>query len=174
MAARARLQVERKTIRQDREWSKNPQNPDGFEAKPRLLPDSTQDLLTWDCVIPGQAGTIWEGGRMPIILTFTEDYPQEGPKAQFKQMPGTNQPLFHPNVFSDGRVCLNLLKPQSQGGAWRPAHSVKMVLLAIQRLLDEPNNNDPAQAPAHALYKKNRAEYGQRVRQQMQLLKGTD
>ena len=96
-------QVERKTIRQDREWVKNPQHPNGFEAKPRTLPDSTQDLLTWDCVIPGKAGTIWEGGRMPIVLTFTEDYPQEAPKAQFKPLPGTNTPLFPP-CFATSRT----------------------------------------------------------------------
>ena len=72
-----------------------------------------------DCVIPGKAGTIWEGGRMPLTLTFSEDYPQEAPKASFKPMPGTKQALFHPNVYADGRVCLSLLKPQSQGGGWR-------------------------------------------------------
>ena len=45
MAARARLQSERKALRQDRTWIRNPQNTRGFEAKPQLLPDGTQNLM---------------------------------------------------------------------------------------------------------------------------------
>ena len=62
-------------------------------------------------------------------------------------------------------------KPPKQGGRWNPGHSIKMVLLAIQTLLDNPNNADPAQASAHAVYNRSRSEYAAKVRQQMQLLK---
>ncbi|CAG8494752.1 9904_t:CDS:10 [Acaulospora colombiana] len=40
------------------------------------------------------------------------------------------------------------------------------ILLGIQNLLDEPNPESPAQSEAYTLFKKNRAEYEKRVRQQ--------
>ena len=34
-------------------------------------------------VIPGKAGTLWEGGMYPLTMTFTEDYPTVPPKCSF-------------------------------------------------------------------------------------------
>ena len=172
MAARARLQSERSALRKDRTWLRNPQNPRGFEAKPSLMPDSTQNLLLWDCSIPGPPNSCWEGGRIPLTLSFTEDYATEPPAAQFKPIQG--KPLFHPNVFADGKICLNVLKPASQHGRWTPSMSIKMVLIAIQKLLLEPNNDDAAQAEAHKVFKRDRDEWERRVRAQMLLVKDTD
>ena len=171
MAARGRLQSERKALRQDRGWIRNPQNPRGFEAKPSLNADGTQNLMVWDCAIPGKDGTPWEGGLVPLVLRFTDDYATAPPTAAFKLLPGTNKPLFHPNVYPDGRICLNVLKPASQGGVWTPAHTIKTVLIAIQRLLETPNNDDAAQAEARSVYGRDRAEYERRVRAQMAILK---
>ena len=42
--------------------------PQGFVAKPQTLPDSTQDLLNWDVIIPGKDGTLWEGARIPMTM----------------------------------------------------------------------------------------------------------
>eukprot|EP00967_Tisochrysis_lutea_P021390 scaffold24295_cov45-Tisochrysis_lutea.AAC.1 len=33
-----------------------------------MLPDGTQDILHWDCIVPGKAGTIWEAGRYPVHM----------------------------------------------------------------------------------------------------------
>lgn len=175
MAARARLQAERNALRKDREWIRNPQNKFGFEAKPALAEDGTQDLLKWFCSIPGEKGTPWEGGRMGLTLTFTSDYPTAPPTAQFKPVPmskGVSRPLFHANVYGDGKVCLDLLKTGS-GGGWTPAHTVKTVLIAIQRLLNEPNPKSPAQSEPNQLYMKNRPQYEARIKQQMEVLKDT-
>jgi len=58
--AKGRLAEERKA------WRK--EHPHAFVAKPRTLADGTQDVLNWDCVVPGKAGTIWEGGRFPVVM----------------------------------------------------------------------------------------------------------
>ena len=158
MAARARLQEERKTWRKD--------HPHGFVAKPQTLPDGSQNLMVWDCVVPGKSYTIWEGGRIPLTLTFTEDYPTKAPVAHFKPMPNSNQPLFHPNVYPSGEMCLSLLSH-----AWTsPAPTIKKVLLGIQTLLDQPNISNNAQMAAHQAFRTNREHYDQRVRHQMLLL----
>ena len=107
-------------------------------------------VQVWDCSIPGKKGTIWEGGLIPVTLKFTDDYATEPPSAQFKMMPpDMRKPLFHPNVFNDGKICLNLLRRPPQG-VWNPAHTIKTTLIAIQRLLTEPNNDDAAQVGWHA------------------------
>ena len=105
--ARARLQQERKSWRQD--------HPFGFVAKPQMMADSTQNLMVWDCVIPGKAGTIWEGGKFKLTMKFSEDYPTKPPDCYFNLMPGTKKPLFHPNVYADGKICLSLLVSLLQG-----------------------------------------------------------
>ena len=165
MAARARLQVERKTWRRD--------HPHGFVAKPQTLPDGSQNLMVWDCIVPGKANTIWQGGRIPVTMKFSEDYPSKPPECHFKLMPdGSKKPLFHPNVYPSGKICLSIINPEPSKSAWRPAITLKQILIGIQSLLEEPNNDDAAQADAHAIYKSNRPEYERRVKAQMQLLSG--
>ena len=68
-------------------------HPHGFVAKPNSLPDGSQDLLSWDCVIPGKANTIWEGGRIKLTMKFSEDYPSKPPECHFGLMPdGSRKP----------------------------------------------------------------------------------
>ncbi|CAM9982354.1 unnamed protein product, partial [Choristocarpus tenellus] len=69
--------------------------------------------------------------------------PPQPPKCKFVP------PLFHPNVYSDGRICLSII---SEGQGWRPSITIKEILIGIQDLLDSPNSNDPAQNAAHLLY----------------------
>ena len=166
--ARGRLQEERKTWRRD--------HPHGFVAKPQNLPDGSQNIMTWDCVIPGKANTIWEGGRIKLTMKFSEDYPSKPPECHFCLMPdGSRKPLFHPNVYPSGKICLNIINPDPAQSAWRPAITIKQILIGIQTLLDEPNVDVYAAgslhpAAAYTLYTTIRAEYDQRVRAQMLLL----
>ena len=43
-------------------------------------------------------------------------------------------PLFHPNVYPSGTVCLSIL---SEDKDWKPSLTVKQLLLGIQDLLNE-------------------------------------
>ena len=95
--ARSRLQAER------RQWRKD--HPFGFAAKP-VVEDGTQNLMKWKCKIPGKKGTDWEGGNFQLILHFTDDYPAKPPKCVF------DPPLFHPNVYPSGTVCLDILNEE--------------------------------------------------------------
>lgn len=71
-------------------------------------------------------------------------------------------PLFHPNVYPSGTVCLSILNEEE---GWKPAITIKEILLGIQMLLDEVNPESPAQADAYNLYKKDREAYKKKVRQ---------
>lgn len=70
-------------------------------------------------------------------------------------------PLFHPNVYPSGTVCLSILNEEE---AWRPAITVKQILLGVQDLLNDPNPESPAQAEAYNLFKKDPTEYERRIK----------
>ncbi|XP_025106372.1 SUMO-conjugating enzyme UBC9-B-like isoform X2 [Pomacea canaliculata] len=148
--ALVRLHEERKQWRKD--------HPHGFVAKPRKNSDGTLNLFFWECMIPGKKETIWEGALLKLNMIFNEDYPSTPPKCKF------NPPLFHPNVFPSGTVCLSLLDVEKD---WRPSISVRQILAGIQELLTEPNINDPAQADAYSIYIKDINEYNKRVKEEV-------
>jgi ubiquitin-conjugating enzyme E2 I len=96
---------------------------------------------------------------------FTEEYPTKPPECRFaKDIRG--MPLFHPNIYPSGKVCLSLL---DENKAWKPALTVKQLLVGIQALLDDPNPGDPAQEEPYRIYKADRTEYERRVREQARL-----
>ncbi|XP_018060146.1 PREDICTED: uncharacterized protein LOC108694966 [Atta colombica] len=145
----ARLAEERKAWRKD--------HPFGFVARPTKNPDGSLNLMSWECAIPGKKSTPWEGGLYKLRMIFKDDYPSSPPKCKFEP------PLFHPNVYPSGTVCLSLLDEEKD---WRPAITIKQILLGIQDLLNEPNVKDPAQAEAYTIYCQNRLEYEKRVKAQ--------
>lgn len=48
--------------------------------------------------------TAWEGGSFKLLLSFSNDYPAGPPEVKFIGN------MFHPNVYADGRICLDVLK----------------------------------------------------------------
>ncbi|CAF0738886.1 unnamed protein product [Brachionus calyciflorus] len=56
--------------------------------------------------------------------------------------------------------------PKYEDKDWRPAITIKQILLGIQELLNEPNIKDPAQAEAYTAFMQNRTEYDRRVKEQ--------
>jgi len=150
--ARARLQNERKNWRKD--------HPVLFYARPEQRPDGSTNLFKWKCGIPGKTGTDWEGGCYTLVMLFPDDYPNKPPKCQFVP------PLFHPNVYPSGTVCLSIL---SEDKDWKAALTIKQILLGIQDLLDNPNPLDPAQEEPFRLYKTDRESYRKRIRAQIAL-----
>jgi ubiquitin-conjugating enzyme E2 I len=70
-------------------------------------------------------------------------------------------PLFHPNVYPSGTVCLSILNEEE---GWKPAINIKEILLGIQSLLDEPNPESPAQADAFNLFKKDKVAYEAKIK----------
>ncbi|XP_076053163.1 ubiquitin conjugating enzyme lesswright isoform X1 [Oratosquilla oratoria] len=129
----------------------------GFIARPTKNAEGSLNLMNWECAIPGKKGTPWESGLYRLRMIFKDDYPSTPPKCKFEP------PLFHPNVYPSGTVCLSLLDEEKD---WRPAITIKQILLGIQDLLNDPNIKDPAQAEAYTIYCQNRLEYEKRVRAQ--------
>ncbi|KAL9596432.1 MAG: hypothetical protein Q9219_005816 [cf. Caloplaca sp. 3 TL-2023] len=143
-----RLQEERKQWRKD--------HPFGFFAKPVRTPQGVLDLKNWECGVPGRDKTLWEGGLFKLTVSFPDEYPTKPPKCKFVP------PLFHPNVYPSGTVCLSILNEEE---GWKPAITIKQILLGIQDLLNDPNPESPAQAEAYNLFKKDRHAYDKKIKQ---------
>ncbi|KAA1096833.1 E2 SUMO-conjugating protein ubc9 [Puccinia graminis f. sp. tritici] len=146
---KARLAEERKQWRRD--------HPYGFYARPTKNADSSLNMMIWDVGIPGKENTNWAGGLYKLQISFPDDYPSKPPKCKF------TPPIFHPNVFPSGTVCLSILNEEK---SWKPAITLKQIVLGIQDLMNDPNNADPAQLDAFSLYKSNRAAYDAKIKEQ--------
>ncbi|VDM25290.1 unnamed protein product [Toxocara canis] len=115
----------------------------------------TEDnILMWEAIIFGPQDTPFEDGTFKLTLEFTEEYPNKPPTVKFISK------MFHPNVYADGSICLDILQNR-----WSPTYDVAAILTSIQSLLDEPNPNSPANSLAAQLYQENRREYEKRVQQ---------
>nr|KAF6395681.1 ubiquitin conjugating enzyme E2 T [Rousettus aegyptiacus] len=97
-----------------------------------------QDAHTDDlrAQILGGADTPYEKGVFKLEVVIPERYPFEPPQIRFLT------PIYHPNIDSAGRICLDILKLPPKG-AWRPSLSIATVLTSIQLLMSEPNPDDP-------------------------------
>jgi len=67
-------------------------------------------------------------GAFSLTLHFPDMYPTKPPTVKFISK------MFHPNVFADGSLCLDILTAEK----WSPVYSVQTILTSIQSLLNDP------------------------------------
>ncbi|KAF5727872.1 ubiquitin-conjugating enzyme E2-17 kDa [Tripterygium wilfordii] len=106
------------------------------------------DMFHWQATIMGPADSPFAGGVFLVSIHFPPDYPFKPPKVSFRTK------VFHPNINSNGSICLDILKEQ-----WSPALTVSKVLLSICSLLTDPNPDDPLVPEIAHMYKSDRAKY---------------
>lgn len=133
MEARTRLSNELKSLAKSRAY--------GCYARP-----SKQNILLWNCQI------YHNGYFFRFTLQFTASYPFFPPTVQFVH------PVFHPNIYPDHKVCLNIL-----GGKWCPSFTIKDILNGLKQLLDYPNPNSPANSTAAHLFRSSKGRYRAKV-----------
>ncbi|ODV90735.1 hypothetical protein CANCADRAFT_110045 [Tortispora caseinolytica NRRL Y-17796] len=125
--------------------------PDGISAGPI----DENNMFEWECIIQGPDGTPYEGGVFPAILKFPSDYPLNPPTMKF------TTPLFHPNVYQDGTVCISILHPpgddphmyETAAERWSPIQSVEKILLSVMSMLSEPNPESGANIDACKMFR---------------------
>jgi len=126
--------------------------PQGISGAPQ-----EDNIMAWQAVIFGPDDTPWEGGTFRMECTFSEDYPNKPPVVKFVSK------IFHPNVYNDGSICLDILQNN-----WSPIYDIAAILTSIQSLLCDPNPASPANSEAARLYKENRREYERKVKESVE------
>ena len=121
--------------------------PTGVSGAP-----TESNIMLWHAVMFGPEDTPWEGGTFKLTLQFTEEYPNKAPTVKFVTK------MFHPNIYADGSICLDVLQNQ-----WSPIYDVAAVLTSIQSLWCDPNPNSPANSEAATLFRDSVREYNKRV-----------
>ncbi|GBG34280.1 Ubiquitin-conjugating enzyme E2 G2 [Hondaea fermentalgiana] len=150
MMAMKRLLVEYK------ELSLRP--PAGVAAGP--AGDET-NMLEWECVFLGPEGTPYDGGCFHSTLSFPKDYPLNPPVMRF------TQPLWHPNVYPDGKVCISILHEpvedkfgyEQSCERWSPVQSIEKIILSVISMLAEPNDESPANIDAAKMWRTDREAF---------------
>ncbi|KAG9269923.1 ubiquitin-conjugating enzyme E2 T [Astyanax mexicanus] len=118
---------------------------------------SEENLENIQAQIIGGSGTPFEGGVFNLEIKVPDRYPFEPPQVRFLT------PIYHPNIDSAGRICLDALKLPPKG-AWRPSLNISTVLSSIQLLMAEPNPDDPLMADISSEFKYSRAVYLEKAR----------
>lgn len=77
--------------------------------------------MIWNAVIFGPHDTPFEDGTFKLTIEFTEEYPNKPPTVRFVSK------MFHPNVYADGGICLDILQNR-----WSPTYDVSAILTSIQ------------------------------------------
>ncbi|EMS54828.1 Ubiquitin-conjugating enzyme E2 5A [Triticum urartu] len=107
-----------------------------------------EDMFHWQATIMGPSDSPYSGGVFLVTIHFPPDYPFKPPKVAFRTK------VFHPNINSNGSICLDILKDQ-----WSPALTISKVLLSICSLLCDPNPDDPLVPEIAHMYKTDRHKY---------------
>lgn len=98
-------------------------------------------------------------------MTFPQTYPHSPPKLKFET------PLFHPNVYENGEVCISILHEgedqygyESAAERWSPVQTPETILLSVISMLSSPNDESPANIEAGKLWREDQKEFKKRVR----------
>jgi ubiquitin-conjugating enzyme E2 D/E len=84
------------------------------------------------------------------------DYPDKAPRVEMMT------PIFHPNIDSQGAVCIAALRSQ-----WSKGRNLRDILLEIVHALSHPNPDDELNRHAAHLMKTNPGEFEDRARDQV-------
>lgn len=115
--------------------------------------ETEDDLSTLLFIIDGPKDSPFEGGKFRLRMVIPSDYPMRPPSCQFLTS------MWHPNVYKDGKICLDTLQSN-----WAAGMNLITVVMTIVALLTNPNPADPANSAAGRDYNDRRRAYDDKVR----------
>lgn len=118
---------------------------------------ATDQLNNLSINIIGPHGSPYEGALFELELEIPDRYPFVPPRMKFLT------PVYHPNIDTQGRICMDLLKMPPNGG-WKPTISLENLVVAVQSLLGNPNPDDPLMIEIAEEYKFNKKEFEKKAK----------
>ncbi|CAF1191141.1 unnamed protein product [Adineta steineri] len=131
------------------EVQKNP--PPLCYAEPK---DPSKDMIHWIGWIEGAEETPYTGGRFHLSIDFSSDFPFKPPRIKFLT------PIYHPNISTEGVVCLDILDSQ-----WSAGLTVRTLLILLSSLLNDPNSDHGLNNDALQLYRTDKEKYKETAQQ---------
>lgn len=117
-----------------------------------IVPEDNLDV--WQAYLLGPVDTPYEGQQYELLITFKGiDYPDKPPRVIF------NKPIpFHANVYaSNGQICIDILRPAAEDGAWSAVLKIGDILASLVSMLNNPNTASPANPEAGRAYDDDRS-----------------
>lgn len=112
------------------------------------------DKKRWKIVFEGSKYSPYEDGLFILELIFNKGpFPKNGPEAKFITK------MFHPNIDSNGHVCINLLNN------WNPKISIVSVIFGILEILDNPITSGGYSNEARKLLESDEEKYYKTVQE---------
>ncbi|KAK6362093.1 hypothetical protein TWF730_005791 [Orbilia blumenaviensis] len=132
------------------------------------------NLFLWDvAIIVSNPTSVYHGGYFKAELKFPSNYPYSPPEFRFLR------PLWHPNIYPDGKLCISILHPPGEdemsgelaSERWSPAQRVESVLISILSLLDDAEVSSAANVDAGVMLRNDPEAYNARVRENVETSK---
>lgn len=124
------------------------------------------NIFNWTVFLEGPKDSIFEGGIFQLSMKFPQNYPESPPTCKFIN------DFWHPNVYSDGKICMSLLHPpghnemdnESFDIRWKPVNGASTIVNSIFLILQEPNFSSPANIDASIQWRKDFEGYKRRIK----------
>ncbi|QIW97295.1 hypothetical protein AMS68_002813 [Peltaster fructicola] len=126
------------------------------------------NIFQWEIMLmlSDDQDSLYGGGIFKAKMVFPPNYPLYPPTLSFET------PIFHPNVYENGNVCISILHPpeddqygyEDASERWSPVQSVETILLSVISMLGSPNDESPANIEAGKLWRSDKKEFKKRVR----------
>lgn len=135
---------------------------------------------------------MYYGGYFKAVMTFPPNYPYS-PPSRIAPNPGLfffkltqsgsefkfKQPIYHPNIYTDGEVCISILHSpgedemsgETAAERWSPAQRAESVLISILSLLDDPECSSPANVEAGIMLRRQPDTFRELVRKSVEASK---
>lgn len=113
----------------------------------RVVVPDPNNIMFFNLFIKPYDG-LYKDAEFKFSVTITPQYPYEAPKVL------CDTPIFHPNIDTEGHVCLNILR-----GDWMPVLNLGSVVFGIVTLFLEPNPDDPLNKEAARLMIDNKSSF---------------
>lgn len=126
-----------------------------------------ENIFEWSvALIVLNPDSLYYGGYFRAIMKFPSNYPFSPPDFRFER------PLWHPNVYPDGRLCVSILHQPGEdtmsgelaGERWSPVQRVESVLISVLSLLDDAEVSSPANVDAGVMLRNDLEAYKERCR----------